>query len=365
MFLSAAIALALTIGPAAKQTPCHVIDRDELKEAQTLSQPCYAVRAIVTISSPITISPGTIVSFGEGAGLYVEEGGSLNAVGTAEKPIVFHGQDHSPGFWSGLNFQTNSSHNVLSYVTVEDAGEKNNDGAVVISVGARLAIDHTTIRNGAGSGLTTLQRGTISHFEANHFDGNEIPVSLKASDIAMLDTASTFTNNKHNYILVHSSDHEIESDSVWHALSLPYHIQNGLEVKANLVVEPGSRLEFAEGTGLNVEENGSLTAEGTPEKPIVFTATEDTPGFWDGIYIQSNNVKNTLRNVVVTYGGKTGGLAEANFTVSVRARATIQKSELAFSSTAAIVTLQGAMLNPDAEISNRLHDNAAGVVHKN
>ena len=364
MFLSAAIALALMTAPAPKQSLCHTISPDELKEAKTLSESCYVVRNIATIGAPIIVNPGTVISFAEGAAFFVEEGGSLNAIGTAEHPIVLQGQDHTPGFWRGLNIQTNSSHNVLSYVTVADAGAKDTEGAVIVSVGARLAIEHTTIRNSAGPGLIALQHGTISHFEANHFEGNEVPVSLKAADIAMLDDASTYTHNKHDYILVHTNDHEIESDAVWRALTVPYHIQSGLEVKAHLAIEPGSRLEFAEGSGLIVDENGSLTAEGTAEKPIVFTGTEDTPGFWDGIYIQSNSAKNIIRNASLTYGGKTGGLAEADVAVSVRARALVQHCELAFSATAAILTLQGAVLNPDAETVNRMHDNAAGVVRK-
>jgi hypothetical protein len=40
----------------------------------------------------------------------------------------------------------------------------------------------------------------------------------------------------------------------------------------------------------------------------------------------------------------------------------VQSSEIAFSASAAIRIMQNAQLNADAETTNKLHDNAAGIV---
>lgn len=344
--------------------PCHALSKDQFREPLTLSDPCYTITTYATVSAPLTVNPGTTIFFGESAALNLEDGGSLNAIGTAEKPIVFRGKDHAPGFWAGILFSSNSTKNRLSYVTVEDAGPKgsSDDAAVQVGVGARLAIDHTTIRNAAGNGLNVLQRGVLSHFEANHFENDGTPLSVKAGDLAVLDAATTFSNNQHNHVLVHFADTEVEEDVTWHALAVPYYFDGTPKIQAHLTVEPGARLEFRENFGININENGSLTAEGAPGKPITFTGGEESPGFWDGIYFQSKSTKNILRNVAVTYAGTKGGLANAAISLAPGAAATVQSSEIAFSASAAIRVMQNAQLNADAETSNKLHDNAAGIV---
>lgn len=363
-------AIALLIAPphAARRTPppCHTLTDAQFREPLTLTEPCYIVNTFASVSASLTINPGTTISFGEGSALSLENGGSINAVGTAEKPIVLRGREHAPGYWTGLRIGSNSPGNHLSYVTVEDAGQKggSDEGAVQVGVGARLSIDHTTIRNAASAGLNVLQRGTLSHFEANRFENDNTPLSIKAGDAAMLDAATTFTNNQHNYVLIHSNDTEVEEDATWHALAVPYHLDGTPDIKAHLTIEPGAHLEFGQGYGININANGSLTAEGNPAKPITFTGGEEAPGFWDGIYFQSKSPKNILRNTVIQYAGTRGGLANAAVALAPRASATVQSSEIAFSATAAIRVMQNAELNADAAATNRMHDNAAGIVQE-
>jgi hypothetical protein len=66
--------------------------------------------------------------------------------------------------------------------------------------------------------------------------------------------------------------------------------------------------------------------------------------------------------VSVKYAGTKGGLANAAVTFAPGASATVQSYELAFSATAAIRVMQNAQLNADA--TNRMHDNAAGIVQE-
>lgn len=366
-----ALAFALAAPPAhhpphKNPPPCHTLTSAQFREPLTLTEPCYVIDQYASVSAPLTIGPGVAISFGENSALSLEDGGSINAIGTAEKPIVLRGKEHSPGYWTGLRISSNSPKNHLSYVTVEDAGQKggSDEGAVEVGVGARLSIDHTTIRNAASAGLNVLQRGTLSHFEANRFENDNIPLSIKAGDAAMLDAATTFAGNQHNYVLIHFNDSDVEEDATWHALAVPYRLEGTPEIKAHLTIEPGARLEFREGFGINVNENGALTAEGTAARPIVFTGAEEAPGFWDGIYFQSKSPKNVLRNVVVRYAGTKGGLANAAVSLAPGAAATVQSSELAFSATAAIRVMQNAQLNADAATANQLHDNAAGIVNE-
>lgn len=340
--------------------PCHTLTEAQMREPLTLSESCYIVNSSATVRAPITVQPGVTVRFGKEAALFLGEGGSLNAVGTAEKPIIFRGKEDAPGFWYGIQVGSNSLKNHLSYVTVEDGGSGNGD--VVVSVGARLAIDHTTLRNSKRDGLLVDQDATLSEFSANHFEQNETPISLKAGDLGILDAATTFRGNKNNWVLVHYNDSTVTDKATWRALAVPYHFQCTPSIKAAVTVEAGARLEFAQNFGINVIEGGSLTAEGAPGKPVVFTGAEEAPGFWDGIWFNSNSPRNIIRNAVITYAGQKGGLSQADISLSVRAAATVQLSEIAYSATAAIHVGQDAQLNADAETSNRVHDNAQQVV---
>ena len=60
-----------------------------------------------------------------------------------------------------------------------------------------------------------------------------------------------------------------------------YYVNENLAIPegVTLTIEPGTRMEFAEGMGLS--SNGKLVANGTPEKPIVFTGHKGA--LWTGI----------------------------------------------------------------------------------
>ena len=83
-----------------------------------------------------------------------------------------------------------------------------------------------------------------------------------------------------------------------------YKVTSNIYVNATavLTIEPGVRLEFAQGAGLEVD--GALNAAGTAALPIVFTGAQPTAGYWDGIYFYNTiDNRNVLDHVVVEYAG--------------------------------------------------------------
>ncbi|MDZ7369443.1 MAG: transposase [candidate division KSB1 bacterium] len=85
-----------------------------------------------------------------------------------------------------------------------------------------------------------------------------------------------------------------------------------------LTIDPGSVIQFQSGTSLTV--NGKLIADSNdPTKRITFTGTTATPGFWNGIKINSGSSTNvsTLRRcdvqyattgITITYTGNTNNI---------------------------------------------------------
>ena len=142
-----------------------------LSRPLVLPEGCYTLNQFVNVGHPVTVSPGSTLTFGGGAELSVETNGSLEAIGTIEKPITFRGKDGTAGSWSGLSIASRSSHNHLSYVTVADAGVKGSDSAaIVLAPGSQLAIDHTTDGTIARrTGILVMDNAAFGHFEANRF----------------------------------------------------------------------------------------------------------------------------------------------------------------------------------------------------
>jgi hypothetical protein len=77
-----------------------------------------------------------------------------------------------------------------------------------------------------------------------------------------------------------------------------------------VVIEPGTVLLFSNFTSLHVE--GKLVAEGTPDRPIVFSSALDqtynpraamhaNPYDWDGIYIHEGGIGSTMANCKIMY----------------------------------------------------------------
>ncbi len=108
------------------------------------------------------------------------------------------------------------------------------------------------------------------------------------------------------------------TDVVLRNLGVPYRIgtdldTTGLEVgtgngsAASLTIEPGTELRFPEHGGLSVEgPDGTLVAEGTAAKPIVFTSDAATPaaGDWLGLNFHKQVADGTLLDhIVVAYAG--------------------------------------------------------------
>lgn len=359
MLIPLAVAL---LAAAASDPTCQTLTEAQLQQPITLDKPCYRIDQFAIAHAPVTVKAGTTVVFGAGAGLVLDEGGSLDAQGTAQAPVTFRGREAAPGYWEGLQFNSNSPRNVLSHAVVQDgdSSKGTDSGVVLVGVGARLAIDHTTIRNTEGHGLNVLQRGVLAGFAANRFEHTGWPLAVKATDLPALDAASRFQDNRHDMVQVRFADDTVTDDATWHALAVPYFFLCSPGIEAHVDIEAGARLVFSSDRGLKTNGDGSLAINGTADRPVTLTGAEQAPGYWDGITFDSRSPRNRLQHARVTYAGQAGGVAGGGVGLFPGATATVQDSEIAFSAGAAIKVGQRATLQ---ESGNQLHDNHAGIVH--
>ena len=76
----------------------------------------------VTVTSSLTIAPGTNIVMGSGISILVTGTGSLNAVGTAASPITFSGLQSTPGYWASVIINTQNALNNFQYCNFSYGG---------------------------------------------------------------------------------------------------------------------------------------------------------------------------------------------------------------------------------------------------
>ena len=69
-------------------------------------------------------------------------------------------------------------------------------------------------------------------------------------------------------------DSDITSNTVWTSDNT-YHVLANINVQALLVIEPGTIVEFAYGTGMFINNGGTLISCGTPDNPIIYTSDSE------------------------------------------------------------------------------------------
>ena len=82
-----------------------------------------------------------------------------------------------------------------------------------------------------------------------------------------------------------------------------YVVCKDVTVNAVLTVEPGVVVAFKQNAGLYTGSAGILVAKGTADKPIVLTGEQKVVGFWNGVLLGSNDIRNELSYVEISYGG--------------------------------------------------------------
>jgi uncharacterized protein len=90
--------------------------------------------------------------------------------------------------------------------------------------------------------------------------------------------------------------------------AVDYLVTGSIFVSANLVIEPGVRIQFVEATGFDIgiaegSNVGSIRAVGTSALPIIMEGTIATPGHWWGIVIATDDSANELTYVDLFHTG--------------------------------------------------------------
>ncbi len=274
----------------------------------------------VSGSAVLTIESGVVVEFTQNSCLNVSDFAVLKAVGTANKPIIFTGQQKTKGFWQGISFfETNNTENELTYCTIEYAGTAAVSTAsdarqAALIVGkqykdpARLKMNNVTIQHNLNTGLYLYSDSFIDAMKGCTFTDNEEPILVNGEAIHYLDADNSFTGNLKDHVLwlFSSSSSTANANFTVKELPVPYYLGSdtyAIKAGGNMAINNGATLIVKAGAKLYCTEGGIITMNGTAAKPIVIKGESPQAGYWDGIYA-SNSAKLTMNYVHLSDGGE-------------------------------------------------------------
>jgi len=342
----------------------------------------YVVTGGLTISdgATLTIEPGVHLPFQSGAGLYVDPDAVLDADGTSSEPITMtatEGNEQS-GWWQGVFSFSAEPNNLLDHVEVRHAGSGSpstvDDGGVVVAGGSALTVTNSTIaQSGADGLLLHEENSTLDGFSNNTFSGNaEAPVNIPFTNIGVIDGGSTVPDGK--TIRIWGGTITGSRDVTVNALNAdtPYRFARGATIGASsggassVTINPGVEMTFESDAGLYVSSGSVLSAEGTAEDPITMTATEGNaqPGWWQGVFVFSNDANNLLDHVEIrhTGSGSPNTVGDGGVVVAGGSAVTLTNSTIAQSAAYGLLLTEGnATL--DGFASNTFSNNADAPIY--
>ncbi len=279
----------------------------------TLTEACgpVTIEGDVTIDAKLTIEPGVTISFVENGALHMgyNAASTLIAKGTADKPITFTSAgDKVPGWWQGIHFYNNNKRSVLEHVVIEHAGSAGDENGFGLKVDydvKDLTITDSIFRDTKGWGLTAEGEHNFVKLENNKFSG----LSVAAMRIHPNNLPEVGANETGDEVI------ELYAGSLNRSATMraphTYRLIGNLGIERSasnagipvLTVEPGVTVESVSDAELGVGYNndGTLKAEGTADKPIKFTGFDKTKGSWNGIRLYSNAKDVVIKNAVVEY----------------------------------------------------------------
>ncbi|RJE70459.1 PKD domain-containing protein [Reichenbachiella sp. MSK19-1] len=268
---------------------------------------------IAGIQSDVVIEEGAEFIGQENSGLQIMDGGSLNAVGTANSKIVFRGEQDVKGKWIGLSFHSNTIANELTYVEIYNGGQKGFDGAnlkanIMVDDAGRLKMTNALSTKSAGYGLYTRDlESTLDDFANNVLTDNDAPVMTRYSHYHYFDAASDYSGNTHDYIDSYWGNKESTQTWTWEALNVPYRLAPNVEdIYSNVTILAGAEFIGQPNGGFQIQTGGSMKANGTSVNPIVFRGEQDVTGYWKGLRFLSNMPDNSFVYTTVSNGGEEG-----------------------------------------------------------
>lgn len=262
------------------------------------------------------IDTNVIIQFTGSGSLNIKQGGYIEAIGTSSKTITFESNNGVNTNWQGIFVNSDDVRNKLVFCSIKNAGaftSISNVGAsnlkekAALHIYGKSAVVNCTITNSAGDGVYFGSESTALTFTNNVINNNtRYPITIYPPNLVNLSLQScTLSGNTNNQIGLYSvsSNEEVEFATTINKANIDYKALVNLNFRNNLDIKPGVNLVMGSAMVLSIGNTGFFKAIGTPAEPINIKGEVAIAGFWDGIFINTDNVLNEFDYVNVSDGG--------------------------------------------------------------
>jgi hypothetical protein len=163
------------------------------------------------------------------------------------------------------------------------------------------------------------------------------------------------------------SCNEITTPTIWpdKGLAVDYILDCDLIVSDKLTISPNVTIQCRNNASITITENGAIVAVGSSTSPIVLKGEVETPGYWKGLFIQSNNPQNELSFFTISHGGSASfdGLSDrkANIRLKFGSKLSLTHSTISYSAQEGLFAegVDTDLENPFLEFSENSFSNNA------
>ncbi|MCL2511191.1 MAG: hypothetical protein FWF09_03985 [Bacteroidales bacterium] len=278
---------------------------------------------IVKDNAVLTIEPGVTIQFtstnGDGT-LSIDDGATIVAIGTAEKPIQFIGNGTQKGSWGTVQVNTNSD-NKFKYCEFINGGGSYNGALSMRNIGGtgpRISVQYCKIIGSKKYGFDTYGNDfTIDAFDNNTITGGEdAPVSLyNLKMAAKFDMTSNLTGNANDYVRIERNENMV--NTTLNETTVPYYCVGNWSINKTLTINEGVTICMHTDVSWSDSEMGKIVVNGTQAKPVTFTRLPGMTYYWGsygGLRFSRNNgselnwcvmeyVKNDMAAIDLSYEG--------------------------------------------------------------
>lgn len=286
----------------------------------------YYVPCMIQVNAGLIIEPGVTIEFAQDAGFEIQDydtwEGYISAEGTAQDSIVFTGEIKTAGAWNQIQIKSSDLRNTMKYCIIEYAGKSDGSAAAIHMEEGKLELQSSLIRYNSGYGMFLDKHSDISGYANNTITGNmNYPLHIAANVVTHLDgDGSSYTGNMNNagdnmdeiYVFSNSIYERGritgQNTHVWDDPGVPFYVNELVYVgetdEGSLRINAGCEISFGQNFGFWVDEyNAFLEIKGTASDNVILRG-RDGQGSWNGIYVNTNNVKNSIEHAVITDGGQ-------------------------------------------------------------
>ncbi len=365
-------------------TPDTATPLDDINYDKDVELPagCYVAHNLVRIENgaTMTMDPGVTVFFATGTRLEVDAESGLHAAGTDANPILLTGTQQVRGHWDGVQFQSDLPANLLDHVVVEYAGSDDRatgegSATVMLADSAAASITHSTLRESNGYGLFLFKDAELPAFDGNTLTRNALgPASAGADGVDQLTPGSSYTGNDDDEVTITSVSYQgntVSHDETWPSLGVPYLLAfSRTFVDSRLTLAAGVTARFQQNGSLEISSSGALTAIGTSAAPIQLLGTQDVPGWWAGVTVNSSSSPDNQFDYVTIADAGNGSYNSYDYqadlalgyTGGAPVRFSAKHSTFRTSAGWGIAVGSSHALNADIDTSNQFTDDALGSI---